>query len=390
MSWIFAAIGLLIGLVIGYLLSERRLRGQLAATQEQLRQLELVESRFREAFASLSADALARNNEAFLSLAREKFTALSTEANGSLEQRKTQIEALLAPMQEVLNQYQARLADIEKSRIDSYASLRDQVGALNLQTSQLVNALRRPQTRGQWGEMTLRRLVEIAGMSAHCDFTEQMSIETDQGRQRPDMVVQLPGDRQIVLDSKTVLDAFLDASTTSDDQTRQTCLKRHAEQVRARATSLSTKAYQSQFDSSPEFVVMFLPSEAFLYAAVEQDQTLLEDCMKSGVIIATPTTLLALLKAVAYGWRQEQVAQNAEEIRNLGTELYDRLVLLLERFEKLGGSIDMTVKSYNELIGSLEARVLVSARKMGELGARSDEELPLLEPIDRQTRDVSV
>jgi DNA recombination protein RmuC len=274
--------------------------------------------------------------------------------------------------------------------------LREQLGTLaetqrtlNLQTNQLVSALRRPQTRGQWGEITLRRLVELAGMHARCDFVEQISVDSEDGRQRPDMIVNLPGERQIVIDCKTALDAFLDAAAAPDEDHRKVAMLRHCKQVRARAGELSAKAYWNQFKQSPEFVVMFLPGEAFLYAAAELDGTLIEDCLKNRVIVATPTTLIALLKAIEFGWRQEQVTQNAEQIRKLGTELYDRLSVLANHFVKLGGGVDQVVRIYNELVGSLESRVLVSARKIGEMGARTGNELPQLEPIDRQTRELS-
>lgn len=363
---------------------------------EQRRLLDESQEKLREAFASLSADALAKNNEAFLNLAKEKFAALSSEADGSLEKRKAQIEGLLKPMQEILSQYQARLGDIEKSRVESYSMLREQLGTLaetqrtlNLQTTQLVTALRRPQTRGQWGEITLRRLVELAGMSPHCDFVEQISVDSEDGKQRPDMIVRLPGQRQIIIDCKAVLDAFLQAAEAKDDETRVALLKRHAEQVRSRAAQLSSKAYWNQFRNCPEFVVMFLPGEAFLYAAVEHDPSLLEDFMQSRVIVATPTTLISLLKAVEFGWRQEAIAENAEEIRKHGRDLYDRIVVVANHFAKLGASIEGSVRCYNEALGSLEARVLVTARKIAELGAKSDRGLPEMEQIDRQTRELS-
>ncbi|WP_428937636.1 DNA recombination protein RmuC [Fontivita pretiosa] len=414
MAWIVGILGFGLGAVVAYLLAERRCRGLIADLQRQcavleeklgareqelLRQqalLDTAEARLREAFASLSSDALQRNNEAFLNLAREKFAALSAEAVGSLEQRKAQIEGLLKPMQELLNTYQARLAELEKSRVESYSMLREQLGTLaetqrtlSLQTTQLVTALRRPTTRGQWGEITLRRLVELAGLSSRCDFIEQASVDTEDGRQRPDMIVHLPGDRQIVIDCKVSLDAFLDAAAAPDEDNRRACLARHARQVRSRAVELGAKSYWNQFKRSPEYVVMFLPGEAFLYAAVEQDGTLIEDCLKNRVIVATPTTLIALLKAIEFGWRQEQIAENAEEIRKHGKDLYDRIAVLATHFSRLGASLEQSVKCYNELLGSLESRVMVTARKIGELGARSDRELPDLSPIDRQPREPS-
>jgi DNA recombination protein RmuC len=406
-EWILGILGFLlgggIGTLVGYLLGDRRnarLAAELEACErnvaEQRQLLADAESRLRDTFSALSADALQKNNDAFLQLANEKFASLSAEAAGSLEQRKAQIEGLLKPMQEILKTYQSRLGDIEKSRVESYSMLREQLGTLaetqrtlNVQTGQLVTALRRPQTRGQWGEITLRRLVELAGMSGHCDFVEQESVDSEDGRQRPDMIVNLPGERTIVIDCKAALDAFLDAAAAPDEDNRKVCLQRHCQQVRSRARELSAKSYWQQFKQSPEYVVMFLPGEAFLYAAVEHDGSLIEDCLKSRVIVATPTTLIALLKAIEFGWRQESIAENAEEIRKHGKDLYDRIVTLAVHFEKLGASIDTAVTNYNAAIGSLESRVLVTARKIGELGARSDRELPDLEPLDKHARELS-
>jgi DNA recombination protein RmuC len=331
-----------------------------------------------------------------LTLARERFSALSAEAAGTLDQRKAQIETMLAPMQELMNVYQARLADIEKSRVESYSMLREQLGSLteiqrtlNTQTSQLVSALRRPNTRGQWGEVTLRRLVELAGMSSRCDFVEQVTVEGEDGRQRPDMVVRLPGGREIVIDCKAALDGFLDAAAAQDDDTRQVHLQRHCQQVRSRARELSAKSYWSQFKRAPEYVVMFLPGEAFLYAAVEQDGNLIEECMRNSVIVATPTTLMALLKAIEFGWRQEEITENAEEIRKHGKELYDRIVVFATHFQKLGAGIGSVVETFNASVASLENRLLVSARKIGELGARSDKDVPEATVLDHRPRELT-
>jgi DNA recombination protein RmuC len=363
---------------------------------EQRKLLDDANSQLRESFATVSAEALAKNNEAFLQLAKQRFTTLSTEAAGSLEQRKTQIEGLLKPMQELLNQYQSRLGDIEKSRVESYSMLREQLGilsetqrTLNTQTNQLVSALRRPQTRGQWGEVTLRRLVELAGMSAHCDFDTQATVETDEGQQRPDMLVKLPADRSVVIDCKTSLDAFLDAAAAPDEEKRKAHLQRHTQQVKNRARELAAKSYWSQFKQSPEFVIMFLPGEAFLYAAVEQDGGIIEETLKSRVIIATPTTLMALLRTIEFGWREEAVTQNAEEIRKYGKELYERIAILAAHFAKLGGNLDSAVAAYNSTLASLESRVLVTARKISDLGARSDKELPEPQPVDTRSREPS-
>src|SRR4051812_1327802 len=376
------------------------LHARLAAAQQNLadqrKLLDDAHEQLRQSFARVSAEALAKNNEAFLHLAKERFATLSAEASGTLDERKAQIEGLLKPMQELLGSYQARLGEIEKSRVESYSMLREQLGSLaeiqrtlHTQTNALVTALRRPNTRGQWGEITLRRLVELAGMASRCDFCEQPSVDTEEGRQRPDMVINLPGDRQVVIDCKAVLDGFIDAAAATDDDQRKLHLARHCQQVRSRARDLAAKSYWSQFKNSPEFVVMFLPGEAFLYAAVEHDGSLIEDCLKNRVIVATPTTLIALLKAIEFGWRQEEVTTNAEEIRKHGKDLYDRIVVLAGHFARLGASLDAAIGQYNNAVGSLETRVLVTARKISELGARSDKELPDPQPIDTRARELS-
>jgi len=378
---------------------------QLTATQqnliEQKRQLADAEARLKDAFATVSAEALAKNNEAFLELAKQRFETLSTAANGTLEQRKAEIDGLLKPMQEILAQYQTRLVDIEKSRVESYSMLREQLGTLaevqrtlNTQTGQLVTALRRPNVRGQWGEVTLRRLVELAGLTSRCDFFEQNTIadaaSEDGAKQRPDMVVRLPGGREIVIDCKACMDGFLDAASATDEETKRAALVRHAGQVRGRARELSAKGYWSQFAKSPEFVVMFLPGEALFASAVESDASLYEDCLKNRVIVATPTTLLALLRSVEYGWRQEDMTENAEKIRKLGTELYERVRVVTEHVQKLGATLNTTVGHFNTMVGSLESRVLVTARRMGEMGARSDKEIVEVEQIDRTPRALTV
>jgi DNA recombination protein RmuC len=384
-----------------------RAEGELAAARaqfqsaqqnvlEQRKLLEEAQVQLRHAFASVSADALAKNNEAFLHLARERFATISAEAAGSLDQRKEQIEGLLKPMRELMDQYQLRVGEIEKSRIESYSMLREQLGTLteaqrtlNTQTSQLVTALSRPTVRGQWGEISLRRIVELAGMSARCDFLEQHSIETEQGRLRPDMVVRMPDDRDVVIDCKACLDAFLDAAAAADQDLRKTHLQRHSQQVRSRARELAGKNYWAQFNRSPEYVVMFLPGEAFLYAAVEFDPALIEDCIKNRVLIATPTTLIALLKTIEFGWRQQQMAENAEHIRSLGSDLYDRIATVLGHITKMGSSLSATVDNYNGMLGSLEGRLLSTARKMSELGAQSDKPVTAPSAIDIRPREVS-
>jgi DNA recombination protein RmuC len=372
------------------------LRGAQQNLSEQKRLLDDAQGKLRDAFASVSAEALAKNNEAFLALAKERFATLSTEAAGNLDERKAQIETLLKPMQELMGQYQVRLGEIEKSRVESYSMLREQLGTLaevqrtlNTQTTQLVSALRRPTTRGQWGEVTLRRLVELSGMANRCDFFEQVNLDTGDGRMRPDMVVRLPGNREIIVDCKACLDGFLDAAAAVDDDMRKVHLQRHGQQVRARAKELCAKAYWTQFKNAPEYVVMFLPGESFFSAAVESDQSLYEDCLKSHVIVATPTTLLALLKTVARIWQQEDMTENAEKIRILGVELYERIAVLAGHMDALGASIGKTVGTYNQAVASMESRVLVTARKMAELGAKTEKPVAELEPVDTAPRELS-
>ncbi|MGD0140015.1 MAG: DNA recombination protein RmuC [Tepidisphaeraceae bacterium] len=382
--------------------SERNLaaaRTQFAAAERNLvEQRELIshaQEQLRLAFSSASAEALARNNEAFLHLAKERFATISAEAVGSLDQRKEQIDAMLKPLRELMDQYQLRVGEIEKSRVESYSMLREQLGTLaetqrtlNTQTSQLVTALSRPTVRGQWGEISLRRLVELAGLSNRCDFVEQGIVDGEQGRLKPDMVVRLPGQRDVVIDCKTALDAFLDAAAATDEDSRRSHLQRHAQQVRSRARELSGKSYWSQFPRSPEYVIMFLPGEAFLYAAVEQDASLVEDCIRNHVLLATPTMLIALLKTIEFGWRQEAISENAEQIRSLGVELYERIGAVLGHVAKLGTSLNSAVANYNQTIGSLESRVLPTTRKMAELGAHTGKELPQPELIERQPREI--
>jgi DNA recombination protein RmuC len=375
------------------------LRAQFAGAQQNLLEqknlLQTAQEQLRHAFASASAEALARNNEAFLQLAKERFATISAEAAGSLDQRKEQIDAMLKPLGELMNQYQLRVGEIEKSRVESYSMLREQLGtlaeaqrSLNTQTSQLVTALSRPNVRGQWGEISLRRLVELAGLSDKCDFFEQANVDTDEGKLRPDMVVKLPGQRDVVIDCKTSLEAFLEAAAATDEDARRTLLQRHAQQVRSRSRELAAKSYWSQFSQSPEYVIMFLPGEAFLYAAVEHDTALVEDCIRNHVLIATPTTLIALLKTIEFGWRQETITENAEQIRSLGVELYDRMSMVLTHIAKLGSNLNTAVASYNSALGSIESRVTPTLRKMSELGAHSGKELPQLELIERAVREL--
>ena len=350
----------------------------------------------RDAFKALASDALKSNNSSFLVIAEETLKRFQSEARGDLEARQKAVADLVAPVRDSLNKVDAQIQQMEVARGDAYGELRAQVQSLittqkelQSQTGNLVQALRTPNVRGRWGEIQLRRVVEIAGMLSYCDFTEQESVTTETGRLRPDLVVKLPGGKNVVVDAKTPLQAFLDAFETNDEEARRACLANHARQVRDHMKTLAGKNYWEQFDPTPEFVVMFLPGETFFSAALEQDSTLIEQGVLSRVIPASPTTLIALLKAVNYGWNQEKLARNAQQISALGKELHDRLRLLAGHITQVGTGLDRAVESYNKAVGSLESRVLVSARKFAELGTSVADDIPELEPIETTARALS-
>ena len=340
-------------------------------------------------FQALSGEALKQNNDAFLKLAAVSFETLQAKAEGDLAQRQQAIDGLLRPLHESLQRYDEQMRLLEQSRQSAYGgldqhlkSLAESHQRLQQETGNLVKALRAPTVRGQWGEITLKRVAELAGMVDHCDFVEQTTVSGDEGRFRPDMVVRLPGGRQIIVDAKTVLAAYLDAHEAQDDQQRAEALRRHAEQVRSRMDELSLKAYWTQFDRAPEFVVLFLPGEQFLGAALDQDPRLIEEGFARGVVLATPATLIALLRAVAYGWRQERLNAHAEEAGKLGKDLYERMAVLAEHLNDVGQALGKSVSAYNRAVGSLETRILPAARRFKELGVSSDKDIPLLEPAE--------
>jgi DNA recombination protein RmuC len=365
--------------------------------EEQKALIEAMKKEMTDTFNALSSAALKSSSEDFLRLASESLGRVVSDTKGKLGEHQAAMDGMIKPLSETLKRYEEQIRMMEENRHKAYGSLEEQLRTLastheNLQreTSNLVSALRKPQVRGRWGEMQLRRVAELSGMSMHCDFTEQHSVDTDKGRIRPDMIVHLPMGREIVVDSKVSLDAYLDAAAAQTEEEKKAKLEKHAQQVRAHMNKLSSKDYWSQFGQSPEFVVLFIPGEAFLSPAVEIDSSLIEDGIEKRIIIATPTTFIALLRAIAYGWRQEQMTKNAQQIGLLGKELHERISTMAKYFGELGSAIEKSIMSYNRVIGSMESRVLPSIRKFRELGVTGAEEIPVLEQIDQKPRNLSL
>jgi len=383
-------------LVAGKARLESTLEAERKTSNEHAELLTRGSEELRNALKVMSPDALKNNNLSFLELAKASLEKFQSEAKGDLQARQKAVADMVAPVHESLSKVDAQIQQMEVARGKAYGDLHAQVQSLittqkelQSETGNLVRALRTPNVRGRWGEIQLRRVVEIAGMLSYCDFAEQETVNTDSGRLRPDLVVKLPGGKNVVVDAKTPLQAFLDSFETTDEKTRLACLADHARQVRDHMKILAGKNYWEQFEAAPEFVVMFLPGETFFSAALEQDSGLIEHGVLNRVIPASPTTLIALLKAVNYGWNQEKLGRNAQQISALGRELHDRLRNLAGHITSVGANLDRAVDAYNKAIGSMENRVLVSARKFSELGASVAEDIPELEPIETTARALS-
>jgi DNA recombination protein RmuC len=379
--------GLLLGLVVA--LAASRLLSRRTA-----RQLADSETRLRASVQEFASAALRDNADVFLKLAREAFGREQESIQGTWREREQAFQALVDPIRSALEKSEAQVAAMERERREAFISLRSQIetlalghSALQRETHNLVTALRRPEVRGRWGELTLRRVVELAGLSEHCDFTEQPSVGETGAVLRPDLVIRLPEGRHLVVDAKTPLEGYLDAIDAPTEELRAQALARHAQQLEARVRELAAKAYWAQFEHSPEFVVLFLPGDQFLSTALAERPELLEHALRSGVIVATPSTLIALLKAVAYGWRQAAVAENAALIRDLGQELHKRLSSFVAHLARTGRSLSGAVDAYNAAVGSLERQVLPGARRFTELGAATGEPIASLEPIERLVRE---
>jgi DNA recombination protein RmuC len=375
---------------------DERTAGMQTRFEEQERLLADAERKLSDTFRSLAADVLKSTNESFLTLAGERLNSVRKEASADLEARQKAIEGIVAPVRETLETLDNQIRTIENVRSSAYGSLSAQVKSLvetqsqlRSETANLVKALRAPVVRGRWGEIQLKRVVEMAGMIDHCDFYEQGSVTTVDGRLRPDMIVRLPGDKNIVVDAKAPLQAYLEALEATTDDARAAKLREHAGQVRSHTAKLSAKAYWEHLQPTPEFVVLFLPGETFFSAALEQDPSLIELGVSQRVILATPTTLIALLRAVAYGWRQEQVAENAQKISDLGQELYERIATMVEHLAGLRSSLNSSVGAFNRTVGALQERVLPSVRKFKDLGIASKKDLKEFEPIDSAPRELA-
>jgi len=388
--------GLVLGALVAWLYFRRRqghleskIKTQASLEQEREIAFEAANAQLTRAFSELANQSLKSNSESFLRLAEQNLGAQQEKAKRDLGEREKAVESLVKPIRDALQESQKQIADLEKSRSEAYGGIRTQLETMQLsqksltqETHNLVNALRRPEVRGRWGEITLRRLVELAGMVEHCDFQEQVHSVGDGQIIRPDMIVRMPDRRELVVDVKTPLDAYLEAAEAQTDEQRKLGLERHAKNVHAHIRMLATKAYWDQFEESPEFVILFIPGDQFLSAALNEKPDLIEYALSKQIILATPTSLVALLKAVAYGWRQLSLADNAREIRALAEDLYGRLASFVGHMNRMGRQLASSVENYNKAVGSLERSVLPGARKFVELGVHAKKEMEKLETLD--------
>jgi DNA recombination protein RmuC len=362
--------------------------------EEQKSFIETMKGEMKDTFHALSSAALKSSSDDFLKLASERLGKIVSDTKGKLGEHQTAMDGLIKPLQDALKKYEEQINAIEAKRRQDYGGIEEQIKMLatthqqlQRETSSLVNALRKPQVSGSWGQLSLKRASELAGMTAHCDFFEEVSVSTETGRLRPDMIVRLPNGREIVVDAKAPVDAYLNAISSSSDEERKKKLANYVSQVRAHMNSLGSKSYWEQFPKSPEIVVMYLPGESFFSAALEHDHRLIEDSSLKKVVLATPTTFIALLKAIAYGWQQEQITRNARRISELGKELYDRMNTITSHFDDIGGALARAIIAFNKAVGSLESRVLPSVRKFKELGVTGGDEIPDIKQIDQTPRD---
>jgi len=372
---------------------ESTLEHERQSAAEKLALVEQARDQLTTAFKALSSEALRANSTSFLELASTTLERFQVQARDDLEQRRKAVEQLVTPITQSLEKVDGKIQQLEQARREAYGAITQQVRSLaegqerlRTETGNLVTALRAPATRGRWGEIQLRRVVEMAGMLPHCDFVEQVTVQADDRRLRPDLVVKLPGGKNVVVDAKVPLQSYLEALEADDPETRTARMRDHARQIRQHVAKLSAKSYWEQFQPAPEFVVLFLGSEAFYSAALDHEPALIEETVAQRVLIATPTTLIGLLKAIAYGWQQERVAESARAVSELGRELYDRLAVLGEHFVTLGKRLDGTVAAYNQTVGSLERRVLPTARRFPDLAAAGPKEIPSLAGIEKVTQ----
>lgn len=387
--WYFL-FGAILGAGVCYFFLSRKnyaLMSEIASLKTQVDFIKPSKEVLADSFKALSAESLKNNNEAFISLAKSVLENYTEQAKGDLDKRQQAIDSMVKPVKDTLENFDKKVQNIEKDRAASYEGLNQLIGSLKKETSNLAGALKSPNVSGAWGQMQLRRVVELAGMVEYCDFNEQASVNTAEGRLIPDMVVRLPGNKIVIVDSKAVMASYLEAVNTDNEVIKASKLDEHVRHIKARVDDLKKKEYWQQFDTSPELVVLFLPGESFFSAALKVDPSLIEQSIEQKVLIATPVTLIALLKAIAYGWKQESLEANAKEISDLGKELYDRLATLSEHFCDLGCSLQGSIEKYNKAIGTLENRVLVSARRFKELKVNNpNKEIKETDPIEITVR----